>query len=162
MYYQADSMRPSDLGGGGTFRGFRCLSRTMKLTLFRLTTLVVSTLIGLAAFSLKELVELPLMDIPPVETASDIACFFPLPYRNIVISVPGNDEFYLGKRKLVLSELCESIEQEAIYIRPGKRILFIKSAAKVRFESLYRLISQARECNIERIDFVIDKKKRGL
>jgi len=47
----------------------------MKLTLFRLTTLVVSTLIGLAAFSLKELVELPLMDIPPVETASDIACF---------------------------------------------------------------------------------------
>jgi len=113
-------------------------------------------------FSLKELVELPLMDIPPVETASDIACFFPLPYRNIVISVPGNDEFYLGKRKLVLSELCESIEQEAIYIRPGKRILFIKSAAKVRFESLYRLISQARECNIERIDFVIDKKKRGL
>jgi biopolymer transport protein ExbD len=133
----------------------------MKLTLFRLTTLVVSTLIGLTAYSFKKAMNLPLDDIPPIQTAAEIECGNWQPYLRVVISVPANDEFYLGKRKLVLPELCERVEREAMQFRPGDWRLSIKSAPNLRFESVYRVISRARECGINGIDLIIDKKKRG-
>ena len=92
--------------------------------MFRVTTLIVSLAIGLLLSSLKELLQSPIDDIPPVEHGVNIECGNEIAYRYLVISVPADDELYLGRQKLELSQICESIEQQSGYIRPGDRLLF--------------------------------------
>lgn len=81
--------------------------------------------------------------------------------RYLVISVPSDGEYYIGKQRYTFAELRPVITELLTTIPWDKRVLYIKSASDVRFESLAIVSETARRAGINRIEFVWDKKKRG-
>jgi biopolymer transport protein ExbD/biopolymer transport protein TolR len=97
----------------------------------------------------------------------------------IVISIPKDDEFYLGKIKVVLtkspsgdrcvadtmancSELQRSVKTMLDNIKEDKdRIVYIKSGIGVQYGQVVDVIDQVRDLGIDKIGLVADKKKGG-
>jgi biopolymer transport protein ExbD len=80
----------------------------------------------------------------------------------VVISVPNDGEFYLGKRKVALSEIPDGVRKLFGNESLDNRVVFIKGAASVKFQTLSLIAGKIREADVNCIEFVLDKKKRGL
>ena len=73
-----------------------------------------------------------------------------------------DNEFYVGKRKVARSEIEDSV-LKLLANQPGcSRSVYIKSAAKVKFESLEVVVRELRGVDVNRIEFVLDKKKKAV
>lgn len=77
----------------------------------------------------------------------------------IVVSIPDNSSFYIGKNPYPLEELGEKIKTLMKDKAPDKRIVYIKSSIEVDYGTVVKAIDQIRKQDIEKVGLVADRKK---
>ena len=77
----------------------------------------------------------------------------------IVVSIPDNNNFYIGKNPYPLEELGEKISNMIRDVAPDKRIVYVKSGVEVDYGTVVKAIDQIRKQDITKIGLVADKKK---
>lgn len=80
---------------------------------------------------------------------------------SVVISIPDNNTFYIGKDPYPLTALGEKIETAMKGKSPDKRIVYIKSGINVDYGTVVQAIDVIRKQDIDKIGLVADKKKGG-
>ena len=100
-------------------------------------------------------VNLPRDTISPDEDA-DIA-----KDTSVIIAIPDNNNFYIGKDQYPLNALGEKIKDQMKDKTPDKRIVYIKSGIDVDYGRVVEAIDTIRKQDIDKIGLVADKKKTG-
>ena len=100
-------------------------------------------------------VNLPREMISPDEDA-DIA-----KDTSVIVAIPDNSNFYIGKEQFPLTELGEIIKRRMEGKTPDKRIVYIKSGVDVDYGRVVSAIETIRKQDIDKIGLVADKKKGG-
>jgi biopolymer transport protein TolR len=80
---------------------------------------------------------------------------------SVVISIPDNTNFYIGKDQYPLNALGEKIQAMMKDKAPDKRIVYIKSGVDVDYGRVVEAIDTIRKQDIDKIGLVADKKKGG-
>jgi len=80
---------------------------------------------------------------------------------SVVISIPDNNNFYVGKDPFPLTALGEKIQGMMKDKAPDKRIVYIKSGVDVNYGTVVQAIDIIRKQDIDKIGLVADKKKGG-
>jgi len=80
---------------------------------------------------------------------------------SVVISIPDNSNFYIGKDQYPLNALGEKIQSMMKDKAPDKRIVYIKSGVDVDYGRVVEAIDTIRKQDIDKIGLVADKKKGG-
>lgn len=80
---------------------------------------------------------------------------------SVVIAIPDNNNFYIGKDQYPLSELGEVIKRRMEGKTPDKRIVYIKSGVEVDYGRVVSAIETIRQQDIDKIGLVADRKKGG-
>lgn len=80
---------------------------------------------------------------------------------SVVISIPDNNNFYVGKDPFPITELGEKIKTMMKDKAPDKRIVYIKSGVEVEYGTVVKAIDTIRKQDIDKIGLVADKKKGG-
>jgi len=80
---------------------------------------------------------------------------------SVVISIPDNNNFYIGKDPFPLTALGEKIQGMMKDKAPDKRIVYIKSGVDVNYGTVVQAIDIIRKQDIDKIGLVADKKKGG-
>lgn len=80
---------------------------------------------------------------------------------SVVISIPNNSDFYIGKDPYPISELGEKIQNLMKDKAPDKRIVYIKSGVEVDYGTVVQAIDTIRKQDIDKIGLVADRKKGG-
>ena len=80
---------------------------------------------------------------------------------SVVIAIPDNSSFYIGKDKYPLDVLGEKIQTKMKDKPPDKRIVYIKSGIDVDYGRVVEAIDTIRKQDIDKIGLVADKKKGG-
>ncbi len=78
---------------------------------------------------------------------------------SVVIAIPNNNEFYLGKDPYSLDVLGEKIQNLMEGKTPDKRIVYIKSGVGVDYGTVVQAIDTIRKQDIDKIGLVADKLK---
>ncbi len=78
---------------------------------------------------------------------------------SVVIAIPDNNNFYIGKNPYPLEELGEKIKNLMKDKPPDKRIVYIKSGIEVDYGTVVKAIDQIRKQDIDKIGLVADRKK---
>jgi biopolymer transport protein TolR len=78
---------------------------------------------------------------------------------SVVISIPDNNNFYIGKDPFPLTALGEKIKAMMKDKAPDKRIVYIKSGVEVDYGTVVEAIDTIRKQDIDKIGLVADKKK---
>src|SRR5215813_1536679 len=78
----------------------------------------------------------------------------------IVISIPQNGEYYLGKKRIQKPELAEAVAHLLDRIKNEQdRIVYIKSGVGVAYGEVVNVIDEVRKLGVDQIGLVTDKKK---
>ena len=77
----------------------------------------------------------------------------------VVISIPNDDMFYVGKEKFSKDLMGEKIKKMTEGKVPDKRIVYIKSDINVSYGTVVEAINIIRKQDIDKIGLVADKKK---
>jgi biopolymer transport protein ExbD/biopolymer transport protein TolR len=77
----------------------------------------------------------------------------------VIIAIPDNSNFYIGKNPYPLEDLGERIKTLMKDKAPDKRIVYIKSGVEVDYGTVVRAVDVVRKQDIERIGLVADRKK---
>lgn len=80
---------------------------------------------------------------------------------SVVIAIPDNSNFYVGKDPYPLTELGEKVKSMMRDKAPDKRIVYIKSGIDVDYGTVVKAIDVIRKQDIDKIGLVADKKKGG-
>ena len=81
---------------------------------------------------------------------------------SIVISVPNDGEYYLGKQKVAKEQLTEKVDTLLKGIKNEQdRIVYIKSGVGVSYGDVVNVINEVRKLGVDKIGLVADKKKGG-
>lgn len=80
---------------------------------------------------------------------------------SVVIAIPNNSSFYIGKEQYPLTELGEKVKRLMENKTPDKRIVYIKSGIEVDYGRVVEAIDTIRKLDIDKIGLVADKKKGG-
>ena len=81
---------------------------------------------------------------------------------SIVVSVPNDGEYYLGKQKLQREQLAEKVDSMLKNIKNDQdRIVYIKSGVGVSYGDVVNVINEVRKLGVDKIGLVADKKKKG-
>jgi len=78
---------------------------------------------------------------------------------SVIVAIPDNNNFYIGKNPYPLEELGEKIKNLMKDKAPDKRIVYIKSGVEVDYGTVVRAIDQIRKQDIDKIGLVADRKK---
>ncbi len=78
---------------------------------------------------------------------------------SVVISIPDNSTFYIGKDQYPIDALGEKISTLMKDKAPDKRIVYIKSGVEVDYGRVVQAIDIIRKQDIDKIGLVADKKK---
>lgn len=100
-------------------------------------------------------VNLPRDMISPVEDG-DIA-----KDTSVIIAIPDNNTFYIGKEQYPLTELGDKVKRLMENKTPDKRVVYIKSGIDVDYGRVVQAIDTIRKQDIDKIGLVADKKKGG-
>ena len=81
----------------------------------------------------------------------------------IVIAIPSNGEYYLGKEKInTLEQVKERIDTMLKNIKKEEdKVVYIKSGIDVRYGDVVAVINEVRALGVDKIGLVADKKKGG-
>jgi biopolymer transport protein TolR len=92
--------------------------------------------------------------------------------NSIVISIPNDGEYYLGKQKVTIEfsgdasqdpnkEFRDKIEKmlEPLKNEPERQIVYIKSGVGVSYGTVVNVINEVRKLGVDKIGLVADKKK---
>jgi biopolymer transport protein ExbD/biopolymer transport protein TolR len=80
---------------------------------------------------------------------------------SIVIAIPDNSNFYIGKEPYPLEELSKKIEAKMKNMPPEKRIVYVKSDISVNYGTVVKAIDVIRKQDVDKIGLIADKKKGG-
>ena len=81
---------------------------------------------------------------------------------SIVISVPNDGEYYLGKQRIAKEQLTEKVDTMLKGIKNEQdRIVYIKSGVGVSYGDVVNVINEVRKLGVDKIGLVADKKKKG-
>ena|SRR5436190_9693619 len=81
---------------------------------------------------------------------------------SIVISVPNDGEYYLGKKRVAKEQLKDEVDKLLKGIKKEEdRIVYIKSGVGVSYGDVVSVINEVRQLGIDKIGLVADKKKKG-
>jgi biopolymer transport protein ExbD/biopolymer transport protein TolR len=81
---------------------------------------------------------------------------------SIVISVPNNGEYYLGKKRVSREQLKDEVDKKLKDVKKDEdRIVYIKSGVGVNYGDVVDVINEVRGLGIDKIGLVADKKKKG-
>ncbi len=78
---------------------------------------------------------------------------------SVVIAIPDNNNFYIGKEQYPLNALGEKIKKMMENKTPEKRIVYIKSGIEVDYGKVVEAIDTIRKQDIDKIGLVADRKK---
>ncbi|HQU84915.1 MAG TPA: biopolymer transporter ExbD [Pyrinomonadaceae bacterium] len=78
---------------------------------------------------------------------------------SVIIAIPDNNNFYIGKEQYPLSSLGEKVQTLMKDKTPEKRIVYVKSGIEVDYGRVVEAIDTIRKQDIDRIGLVADKKK---
>jgi biopolymer transport protein ExbD/biopolymer transport protein TolR len=80
---------------------------------------------------------------------------------SVVISIPADGEYYIGKEKMGKTELGPRIKKMTENKSDAERIVYVKSGVGVSYGSVVEIINVIRQQGIDKIGLVADKKKKG-
>lgn len=81
---------------------------------------------------------------------------------SIVISIPNDGEYYLGKKSVRREELADKVDSLLKNIKNEQdRIVYIKSGVGVSYGEVVNVINEVRKLGVDKIGLVADKKKKG-
>ena len=81
---------------------------------------------------------------------------------SIVISVPNDGEYYLGKNKVAKEQLTDKVDSMLKNVKKDEdRIVYIKSGVGVSYGDVVTVINEVRKLGVDKIGLVADKKKGG-
>ncbi len=80
---------------------------------------------------------------------------------SVIIAIPDNSNFYIGKEQFPLEALGDVIKRRMEGKTPDKRIVYIKSGVDVDYGRVVQAIETIRRQDIDKIGLVADKKKGG-
>ncbi len=80
---------------------------------------------------------------------------------SVIVAIPDNSSFYIGKDQYPLTELGDKIKRLMENKPPDKRIVYIKSSIDVDYGKVVEAIDTIRKQDIDKIGLVADKKKAG-
>ncbi len=78
---------------------------------------------------------------------------------SVVISIPNNNDFYIGKDPFPITALGEKIQTMMKDKAPKDRIVYIKSGVEVDYGTVVQAIDTIRKQDIDKIGLVADKRK---
>jgi biopolymer transport protein TolR len=93
-------------------------------------------------------------DVVSAEEDGDIA-----KDTSVIVAIPDNSNFYIGKDQYPLSELGEVIKRRMEGKTPDKRIVYIKSGIDVDYGRVVSAIDTIRKQDIDKVGLVADRKK---
>ncbi len=79
----------------------------------------------------------------------------------VIISIPKDGEYYLGKKKAGLEDLKSAVEKALANKKEEDKIVYIKSGVEVSYGEVVKVINAVREKGVDKIGLVADKKKKG-
>jgi len=77
----------------------------------------------------------------------------------VIISVPKDGDYYLGKKKVNLDDLKSAVEKALANKKEEDKIVYIKSGIDVSYGEVVKVINAVREKGVDKIGLVADKKK---
>ena len=80
---------------------------------------------------------------------------------SVIIAIPDNNNFYIGKEQYPLDALGEKVKKLMENKTPDKRIVYIKSGVDVDYGRVVEAIKTIRKQDIDKIGLVADRKKGG-
>jgi biopolymer transport protein TolR len=81
---------------------------------------------------------------------------------SVVISVPNDGEYYLGKQRIAKEQLTENVDSMLQKLKTDQdRIVYIKSGVGVSYGDVVNVINEVRKLGVDKIGLVADKKKKG-
>ena len=81
---------------------------------------------------------------------------------SVVISIPNDGEYYLGKEKLAREQLTDKVDSMLKKIKNEQdKIVYIKSGVGVSYGDVVNVINEVRKKGVDKIGLVADKKKGG-
>jgi biopolymer transport protein TolR len=81
---------------------------------------------------------------------------------SIVISIPNNGEYYLGKTKISQEDIKNKVGPMLEKMKSDDdRIVYIKSGVNVAYGEVVNVINEVRALGVDKIGLVADKKKGG-
>src|SRR5678809_478807 len=81
---------------------------------------------------------------------------------SIVISVPNDGEYYLGKKKIQKEELADKVDTMLKAIKNEQdRIVYIKSGVGVSYGDVVNVINEVRKLGVDKIGLVADRKQKN-
>ena len=81
---------------------------------------------------------------------------------SVVISIPNDGEYYLGKEKLEREQLADKVDTMLGKIKNEQdKIVYIKSGVGVSYGDVVNVINEVRKMGVDKIGLVADKKKGG-
>lgn len=81
---------------------------------------------------------------------------------SIVISIPNDGQYYLGKIPVAKEQLTEKVDTMLKGIKNEQdRIVYIKSGVGVSYGDVVNVINEVRKLGVDKIGLVADKKKKG-
>ncbi len=82
---------------------------------------------------------------------------------SIVISIPNDGQYFLGKKAVAKEELADKVDTMLKGIKKEEdRIVYIKSGVGVSYGDVVNVINEVRKLGVDRIGLVADKKKKGM
>jgi biopolymer transport protein ExbD/biopolymer transport protein TolR len=78
---------------------------------------------------------------------------------SVIVAIPDNNNFFIGKEPYPLDMLGEKIGRLMENKTPDKRIVYIKSGIEVDYGTVVNAVNEIRKQDIDKIGLVADKKK---
>ena len=81
---------------------------------------------------------------------------------SVVISIPNDLEYYVGKKRLPKEQLADEVERMLEKITNEQdRIVYIKSGVGVTYGDVVNVINEVRKIGVDKIGLVADRKKHS-
>jgi biopolymer transport protein ExbD/biopolymer transport protein TolR len=77
----------------------------------------------------------------------------------VIISVPKDGDYYLGKKKANIEDLKSAVEKALSTKKEEDKIVYIKSGVDVSYGEVVKVINAVREKGVDKIGLVADKKR---
>jgi biopolymer transport protein ExbD len=82
--------------------------------------------------------------------------------NSIVIAIPNDGEYYLGKDRVNKEQLKDKVEKMLANIKKEEdKVVYIKSGVGVSYGDVVNIINEVRALGVDKIGLVADKKKGG-
>ena len=80
---------------------------------------------------------------------------------SVIISIPKDGDYFLGKKKVNLDDLKTTVEKALANKKEEDKIVYIRSGVEVSYGEVVKVINAVREKGVDKIGLVADKKKKA-